>query len=48
MKKFLVFAAAATTLFAACNKTEVVYDNDPQEIAMFAVSNVAIRIISVL
>ena len=43
MKKFLVFAAAATTLFAACNKTKVVYDNDPQEIAMFAVSNVATK-----
>lgn len=43
MKKVLFFAAAALTMLAACNKTEVVYDNDPQEIAMFAVSNVATK-----
>lgn len=43
MKKVLFFAAAAMTMLAACNKTEVVYDNDPQEIAMFAVSNVATK-----
>lgn len=43
MKKFLCLAAAAMTMLAACNKTEVVYDNDPQEIAMFAVSNIATK-----
>lgn len=43
MKKVLFIAAAAMTMLAACNKTEVVYDNDPQEIAMFAVSNVATK-----
>ena len=43
MKKVLFFAAAALTMLAACNKTEVVYDNGPQEIAMFAVSNVATK-----
>lgn len=39
MKKVLCFAAAAMTLFASCQKTEIVYNNDgPQEIAMFAVN----------
>lgn len=43
MKKFFFMAAAATALFAACNKTEVVYTDGPQEIAMFAVSNTATK-----
>ena len=45
MKRLLSFAAAAATvLFAACQKTEVVYDNpDPQEIALFAVNKVATK-----
>lgn len=44
MKRLLSFAAAATVLFAACQKTEVVYDNpDPQEIALFAVNKVATK-----
>jgi len=44
MKKFLCFAAAALTLFAACQKTTVVYDNDePQEIAVFAVNKAATK-----
>ncbi len=44
MKKVLYFAAAAMVLFAGCQKTEVVYDNDgPQEIALFAVNKVATK-----
>lgn len=43
MKKFLFMAAAASMIFAACNKTEVVYTDGPQEIAMFAVNNVATK-----
>lgn len=44
MKKFLCFAAAALTLSAACQKTTVVYDNDePQEIAVFAVNKAATK-----
>lgn len=43
MKKFFFMAAAATALFVACNKTEVVYTDGPQEIAMFAVSNTATK-----
>lgn len=44
MKKVLCFAAAALTLFAACQKTTVVYDNsDPQEIAVFAVNKTATK-----
>lgn len=44
MKKILCFAAAAMALFAACQKTTVVYDNDgPQEIAVFAVNKVATK-----
>lgn len=43
MKKFIFLAAAATMLFAACNKTEVVYSGEPQEIAMYAVSKVATK-----
>lgn len=45
MKKFLCFAVAALTLFAACQKTTVVYDNDePQEIAVFAVNKAATKV----
>lgn len=44
MKKVLCFAAAALTLFAACQKTTVVYDNNtPQEISFFAVNKVATK-----
>lgn len=43
MKKVLFLAVAATMLFAACNKTEVVYDNDPQEISFLAVNKVATK-----
>lgn len=44
MKKVLCFAAAAMALFAGCQKTEIVYDNDgPQEIAFFAVNKVATK-----
>lgn len=43
MKKFIFLAAAATMLFAACNKTEVVYDNDPQEISFLAVNRAATK-----
>ena len=44
MKKVLCFAAAATMLFAACQKTMVVYDNpDPQEISFFAVNKTATK-----
>lgn len=43
MKKFLFLAAAASMVLAACNKTEVVYTDGPQEIAMFAVNNVATK-----
>ena len=43
MKKVLCFAAAMA-LFAGCQKTEIVYDNDgPQEIAFFAVNKVATK-----
>ena len=43
MKKIFFLTAAAATLFAACQKTEVVYNKGPQEIAMFAVNNVATK-----
>lgn len=44
MKRFLFFAAAATMLFAACQKTVVVYDNpDPQEISFLAVNKTATK-----
>ena len=43
MKKFFFLAAAATLTFAACNKTEVVYDDDPQEIAIFALNKTAVK-----
>lgn len=43
MKKFLFLTVAAAMAFAACNKTEVVYTDGPQEIAMFAVNNVATK-----
>ena len=38
MKKFLFFAASAIALFASCQKTEINYQNGPQEIALFAVN----------
>lgn len=44
MKKFIFLAAAATMLFAACNKTEVVYSGEPQEIAFLAVNKVATKV----
>ena len=43
MKKIFFLTAAAAMLFAACQKTEVVYNEGPQEIAMFAVNNVATK-----
>lgn len=44
MKQFLFLAAAATMLFAGCQKTEVVYDNpEAQEIAVFAVNQTATK-----
>ena len=43
MKRFFFLAVAATALFAACNKTEVVYNNDPQEIAFNAVNKTAVK-----
>lgn len=44
MKKTFFFAAAATMMMAACQKTEVVYDNpNPQEISLFAVNKVATK-----
>ena len=44
MKKVLCFAAAAMALFAACQKTTVVYDNGgQQEIAFFAVNKTATK-----
>lgn len=44
MKKVLCIAAAAMALFAGCQKTEVVYQNDgPQEISFFAVNKVATK-----
>ena len=44
MKKVLCFAAAAMALFAACQKTTVVYDNDgQQEIAFSAVNKIATK-----
>ena len=36
-------AVAATMTFAACNKTEIVYDDDPQEIAFNAVNKAATK-----
>ena len=44
MKRFFFLAVAATAMLAACNKTEVVYNNDPQEIAFNAVNKVATKI----
>ena len=44
MKKVLCFAAAAMAIFASCQKTEIVYNNEaPQEIALFAVNKVATK-----
>lgn len=43
MKRFFFLAVAATIAFAACNKTEVVYPDGPQEISFTAVSKVATK-----
>ena len=43
MKRFFFLAVAATAMFAACNKTEVVPTYDAQEIAVFAVNKVATK-----
>lgn len=43
MKRFFFLTVAATALFAACNKTEVVYNNDPKEIAFNAVNKTAVK-----
>lgn len=44
MKQLLVFAAAATMVFAGCQKSEVVYDKaDPQEIDFSVVTNVTTK-----
>ena len=43
MKKFLFFAASAIALFASCQKTEINYQNGPQEIALFAVNKTATK-----
>lgn len=43
MKRFFFLTVAATALFAACNKTEVVYNNNPQEIAFNAVNKTAVK-----
>ena len=43
MKRFFFLAVAATAMLAACNKTEVVYNNDPQEIAFNAVNKTAVK-----
>lgn len=43
MKRFFFLAVAATMAFAACNKTEVVYPEGPQEISFTAVSKVATK-----
>ena len=37
-------AAAATAMLTACEKTEVIYDSDPQEIAFTAVNKVATKV----
>ena len=43
MKRFFFLAVASTAMLAACNKTEVVYNNDPQEIAFNAVNKTAVK-----
>ena len=43
MKRFFFLAVASTAMLAACNKTEVVYNNDPQEIAVNAVNKTAVK-----
>ena len=43
MKRFFFLAVAATCLLASCNKTEVVYNDGPQEIAMMAVTKTATK-----
>ena len=45
MKKVLCFAAAAMTLFASCQKTEIVSNNNdgPQEISLFAINKTATK-----
>ena len=43
MKKVLFFAASAIALFASCQKTEVNYVGEPQEIAFFAVNKTATK-----
>ena len=43
MKRFFFLAIAATCLLASCNKTEVVYNDGPQEIAVYAVNKVATK-----
>ena len=43
MKKFLFFAASAIALFASCQKTEVNYEGNPQEISFFAVNQTATK-----
>ena len=43
MKKIFFMAAAATAMFAACNKTELVPTGDAQEISFVAVNKVATK-----
>lgn len=43
MKKVLFFAVSAMFCLAACNKSEVVYDTQPQEISLLAVNKVATK-----
>ena len=43
MKKVLFFATCAIALFASCQKTEVNYVGEPQEIAFFAVNKTATK-----
>lgn len=44
MKRFFFLAVAATALFAACNKTEVVPTGEAQEISFVAVNKVATKV----
>ncbi|MBR5301042.1 MAG: fimbrillin family protein [Bacteroidales bacterium] len=43
MKRFFFLAAAATAMLAACNKTEIVPADQPQEISFVAVNKVATK-----
>lgn len=43
MKKVLFFATCAIALLAGCQKTEINYDGEPQEIAFFAVNKTATK-----